>query len=79
MRSALPYYMAPEQARGDEIDARADLYALGCILYELLTGRPPYYEQVLREILEQKVRGTASPPSALVDGVPRALDRLVLG
>src|SRR5690606_39229389 len=72
-----PAYMAPEQIRGELVDARADLYALGCMLYECVTGAVPFEGapgQVLRMHLEQQ----PPPPSVYVDGLPPALDALVL-
>jgi serine/threonine protein kinase/tetratricopeptide (TPR) repeat protein len=71
-------YMAPEQVRGDLVDARADLYALGCIYYELLTGRKPFLAERLQEVLRLHLVAQPLPPSALVNGVPAQLDRLVL-
>jgi predicted ATPase/serine/threonine protein kinase len=71
-------YMAPEQARGDLVDARADLYALGCMLYELLTGRPPFVGASPWQVLYQHFEVRPAPPSELVDGVPAELDELVL-
>jgi predicted ATPase len=64
-------YMAPEQLRGELVDARADLWALGCIVYELLAGQPPF---------PQGPVGTQDPPrlSELVEGVPPALEEVVL-
>jgi DNA-binding response OmpR family regulator len=50
-----PYYMSPEQAMGEELDARSDLYSLGVIYYELLTGKRPYAGQSAMEVLEQHV------------------------
>jgi CheY-like chemotaxis protein len=50
-----PYYMSPEQALGEELDARSDLYSLGVIYYELLTGKKPYAGQSALEVLEQHV------------------------
>jgi len=50
-----PYYMSPEQALGEELDARSDLYSLGVIYYELLTGKRPYVGQSALEVLEQHV------------------------
>jgi serine/threonine protein kinase len=55
-----PAYMAPEQARGDRVDARADVYAIGALLYHLLAGRPPYSGGTVQELLDQ-VRGGAPP------------------
>ena len=70
-------YMAPEQIRGSWVDSRADLYAVGCVFYELLTGRPPFIGSpsfIMRHHLEHAPR----PPSELVAGCSRELDQLVL-
>jgi serine/threonine protein kinase/predicted ATPase len=78
-----PLYMAPEQIRGEPLDARADLYALGCILYELLTGRPPFVGRSAGELLRKHLEDEPIPPSRLAPEVeahpdgPR-LDALVL-
>jgi serine/threonine protein kinase/predicted ATPase len=71
-------YMAPEQILGDLVDARADLYALGCILYELLTGRRPFQGRTGAEVIRAHLRTGPPPPSELVEGVPPQLDALVL-
>ncbi|MBI2565785.1 MAG: protein kinase [Candidatus Schekmanbacteria bacterium] len=71
-------YMAPEQIRGELVDARADLYSLGCILYELLTGRTPFAGPEVREILQKHLREPPEPPSKWVAGLPEELDRLLL-
>jgi eukaryotic-like serine/threonine-protein kinase len=72
------YTMSPEQIRGELVDARADLYALGCILYELLTGRPPFSGQHAAHVLWQHLNAEPERPSELVPDVPEALDVLVL-
>jgi serine/threonine protein kinase/tetratricopeptide (TPR) repeat protein len=71
-------YMSPEQLRGELVDARADLYALGCILYELLTGRHPFQGRTLLEVAQGHLETVPDPPSELADGIPRELDTLVL-
>jgi tetratricopeptide (TPR) repeat protein len=71
-------YMAPEQAQGERIDARADLYALGCILYQCVVGQAPFWAANPFELLRLHVTEPPVPPSELMDGVPRALDELIL-
>jgi serine/threonine protein kinase/tetratricopeptide (TPR) repeat protein len=72
-----PAYMSPEQIRGELADARADLYALGCMLYEGITGRVPF-EGTVQMVISQHLHKRPQPPSELVEGVPPALERLVL-
>ncbi|MBI2571369.1 MAG: protein kinase [Candidatus Schekmanbacteria bacterium] len=71
-------YMSPEQIRGELVDARADLYSLGCILYELLTGKLPYAGSTPREILLGHLSSTPIPPAQLAAGIPSELDHLLL-
>ena len=72
-----PSYMAPEQIDGELMDARVDLYALGCILYELVTGAPPFLGSI-DEVLDQHLRDLPIAPSIRVSDVPRELDNLIL-
>lgn len=69
-----PAYMSPEQVRGEELDARSDLYAAGAVLYELLTGRPPYVADSPVATLHAQV---ASPPPS-VEGLPPRIGVVVL-
>jgi eukaryotic-like serine/threonine-protein kinase len=71
------HYMSPEQIRGDFVDARADLYALGCILYELLVGQPPFSGDP-SGLVACHLGRMPTPPSQLVSGVPEQLERAVL-
>jgi serine/threonine protein kinase/tetratricopeptide (TPR) repeat protein len=71
-------YMAPEQILGELVDARADLYALGCILYECLTGQPPFTASSVSAFFSQHLNDPPVPPSRRAPDVPRALDQLVL-
>ncbi len=68
-------YMSPEQVRGEFVDARSDLYSLGCMLYEMVTGEPPFSGPGL---MTKHLHAPVRPPSSLVPGVPEALDRLIL-
>lgn len=72
------HYMAPEQARGEVVDARADVYSLGCMLYEALVGRPPFLAESPLAVLLRHCEDLAPAPSVLAPQVPRALDALVL-
>jgi tetratricopeptide (TPR) repeat protein len=73
-----PGYMAPEQILGSWGDARADLYALGCMLYELASGHTPFQGESQEHILDQHLNAPVVPPSALVDGVSPLLDDLIV-
>ncbi|MBM9468475.1 Stk1 family PASTA domain-containing Ser/Thr kinase [Nakamurella leprariae] len=71
-------YLSPEQARGESVDARSDVYATGCVLYELLTGTPPFVGDTPVAIAYQHVRETPKPPSEVRPGLTPDLDAIVL-
>ncbi len=71
-------YLSPEQARGEQVDARSDLYSTGCLLFELLTGRPPFTGDSPVAVAYQHVREMPPVPSGIASDVPEALDRVVL-
>ncbi len=71
-------YLSPEQARGEAVDARSDVYAAGCVLFELLTGEPPFTGDSPVAVAYQHVREDPKPPSALNGRVSPALDAIVL-
>jgi len=71
-------YLSPEQARGETVDARSDLYSTGCLLFELLTGRPPFTGDSLVSVAYQHVREAAPVPSSLASDVPEPLDRITM-
>ncbi|WP_292830752.1 Stk1 family PASTA domain-containing Ser/Thr kinase [Microbacterium sp.] len=71
-------YFSPEQAKGEPVDARADVYSTGVVLYELLTGRPPFRGDTPVAVAYQHVSETPLPPSEIVESVPRALDAVAL-
>lgn len=71
-------YLSPEQARGEHVDARSDLYSTGCVLFELLTGRPPFVGDSPVSVAYQHVREPAPQPSQFASDVPAELDKVVL-
>ncbi|QLY31080.1 Stk1 family PASTA domain-containing Ser/Thr kinase [Nocardia huaxiensis] len=71
-------YLSPEQARGEQVDARSDVYSVGCVLYEILTGEPPFTGDSPVAVAYQHVREDPRLPSHVYAGVPRELDSVVL-
>ena len=71
-------YLSPEQARGEIVDSRSDLYSTGCLLYELLTGRPPFIGESPVSIAYQHVSEQPVPPSQLDPAVTPQIDTIVL-
>ncbi len=71
-------YLSPEQARGERVDARSDLYSTGCLMYELLTGRPPFTGDSPVAIAYQHVRENPVPPTVVDPEVPHWADAIVL-
>jgi serine/threonine-protein kinase len=71
-------YLSPEQARGEKVDARSDVYSLGCVLYEVLVGEPPFVADSPVAVAYQHVREDPVPPSQRHDGVSPELDAVVL-
>ena len=69
-------YLSPEQARGETVDMRSDLYSAGCVLYEMLTGRPPFTGDSAVAIAYQHVSEVATPPSSVVPGLPTMWDSI---
>ena len=73
-----PKYMAPEQILGKKVDERADIYSLGVILYEMLTGEPPYHRGDHMAVMYQHVQGKARPPIEVNPDIPPGLSEIVM-
>ncbi|MFY7950048.1 MAG: serine/threonine-protein kinase [Gemmatimonas sp.] len=77
MSVGTPAYMSPEQAVGEEVDGRSDLYSLGCVLYEMLVGEPPFTGPTVQSVIAKRFVQTPTDVAALREGVPRAVARAV--
>jgi serine/threonine protein kinase len=65
-----PHYMSPEQVRGEHVDARSDVFAMGCVFYEILTGKKPFDAESLHSVLYKVMQADPPPASAAVPGLP---------
>jgi DNA-binding transcriptional ArsR family regulator len=72
-----PGYMAPEQLRDERVDPRADIFAVGCVLYQMLTGRRPFEGATPASVIEKTLYACPPSPSRVRDDLPRSLDRIV--
>src|SRR5262249_341023 len=73
-----PEYMSPEQGRGEELDERSDIFSLGVIFYEILTGKSPYYSDTPLATLWKRMQEKATPPADLDPSLPKQLSDIVV-
>ena len=72
------HYISPEQAKGGRVDARSDLYSLGVVMYEMMTGRPPYDGESPVAVAIQHINGTPPMPSMLNPNIPGGLEQIIM-
>lgn len=72
------HYISPEQAKGGRVDNRADLYSLGVVMYQMLTGKPPYDGETPVAVAIQHINGNLLPPCQLNSAIPKGLEQIIL-
>lgn len=72
------HYISPEQAKGGRVDNRADLYSLGVVMYQMLTGKPPYDGETPVAVAIQHINGNLLPPCQLNSSIPKGLEQIIL-
>ncbi len=72
------HYISPEQARGGRVDSRSDLYSLGVVMYEMMTGRPPYDGETPVAVAIQHINNEAAMPSTLNPNIPGGLEQIIM-
>ncbi len=72
------HYISPEQAKGGRVDSRSDLYSLGVVMYEMMTGRPPYDGDTPVAVAIQHINGNAAMPSTLNPNIPGGLEQIIM-
>ena len=72
------HYFSPEQARGGYIDEKSDLYSLGIVLYEMVTGKVPFEGESPISIALKHIQETVTPPAELIDGIPAGLEQIIM-
>ncbi len=72
-----PLYMSPEQCQALNVDARSDVYALGCVMFQMLTGAPPFDANDMAALVAQHLSAPAPAPSSIVPTVPASIDKIV--
>ena len=72
------HYISPEQARGGRVDSRSDLYSLGVVMYEMMTGRPPYDGETPVSVAIQHINGKPQMPSTLNPNIPGGLEQIIM-
>jgi len=73
-----PFYMSPEQIEGKELTFHSDMYSMGVVMYELLTGQRPFVADTLEALVQKILQQDPAPPSTLRQGLPKAVDAIVL-
>ena len=72
-----PHYMSPEQVRGEHVDARSDVFAMGCVFYEILTGKKPFDAESLHSVLYKVMQAEPPSPAESVPGLPNVIVQIV--